>query len=64
MKEKLITFETAKLAKEKGFPQFEYERLGCCNSYDVYPDGKMEFNGVSEAAVESYEAVPQSLLQT
>lgn len=38
MKEQLISFETAKLAKEKGF-QFEYDE----NSPDEYGDGKHSY---------------------
>jgi hypothetical protein len=57
----LVSFDTAKLAKEKGFPQFT--KGICLGHYDIYPNGTIEFNGCSEAATECIDAPTQSLLQ-
>ena len=59
MKDELITFKTAKLAKEKGFPHIN---LGLNNMYDK--NGNF-YNSVGPTfdEVNSFQAPTQSLLQ-
>lgn len=57
MKEQLISFKTAKLAKEKGF---DWEtKLGYCTTNDVYPIGYVIIN----TGYGCLSAPTQSLLQ-
>jgi hypothetical protein len=66
MKEELISLNTAKLAKEKGFPQIpSQEDIGGTNFLMYYPDGHIRgfwFNPY-DYAEETARAATQSLLQ-
>ncbi len=68
MKEQLITFETAKLAKEKGFPQIKDLPINSGMDYWEYgakaKDPQWLINGYGEASTETPISAPtQSLLQ-
>ena len=54
MKEQLITFETAKLAKEKGFPQLEFHVIGKDDYYiDFETIGSALYNKNSNFGTET-----------
>ncbi len=55
MKERLISFKTAKLAKEKGFPQNEYHKV-----YDVDGNCKSTYSDLKEGEIDAHT---QSQLQ-
>lgn len=67
MKETLISFQVAKLAKEKGF------KLNCTCYYEVYPEGPLRYKlfteededttYVNEKSDVRFASVTQSLLQ-
>ena len=55
MKEELITFETAKLAKEKGFNEY------CENAFDVYNNKNISENIKDETAIEFFDGFVEDL---
>ena len=68
MKEQLISFETAKLAKEKGFKtlgMFYYHSNSDKVNKGTWDDGELNWNGIpyDGMSVETWAAPTQSLLQ-